>query len=278
MDLHRAEPFQSGREHAGRRRTNAPCRSHERGVARTAAEGGRTRHRVGARLHRFEASRHHNRSKRSKRGTSRPESACGQSEILCGKHQVHHAETMGWGKLRAVHASRKVHNDARGHPGAFRRGAKFAAELRITACARPGLCYRVLEDAPSICIRKWRRRQELKGRFRRDETQFIRLYTNRIALGVGQALVIPAPASGCLSRCCRASVQDRQECLSYWATTSSMGVSLVTLAPRSGVCSMTVPFGHSPEEAKVVFAIFNPPVEIRRSASGSCMPTRQGMI
>ena len=41
-----------------------------------------------------------------------------------------------------------------------------------------------------------------------------------------------------------------------------MGVSLVTFAPRPGVCSTTVPFGHSGADAKVVFVIFNPLEEI----------------
>src|SRR6202022_566450 len=167
------------------------------------------------------------------------------TEILCRKHKVHYTKAVGCRKLGAVHASRKIHNHARGNPGAFGRGTEFSPEFRSSACLRPRLHHRVLEVTPSICIRKSRRRQELKGRFRRVETQFVRPYLTRIAVRVGKAWTA--------------------KWLSYWAATSSMGVSLVTLAPRSGICSMTVPFGHSAEEAKVVFAIFNPPVEIRRS-------------
>ena len=112
---------------------------------------------------------------------------------------------------------------------------------------------------------------------------------------VGQALFIPSPCEGLPVHLCRGEfVLESRECLSnskwrnaeiwqleaapYCAITNSMGVSLVTLAPRVGVCSMTVPFGHSGEGMKVVFAIFSPPEEMSLSASGNCMPTTQGMM
>ena len=63
----------------------------------------------------------------------------------------------------------------------------------------------------------------------------------------------------------------------YCATTSSMGDVAGYLRAWSGVCSMTVPFGHCGEEVYVVFASFSPPEESSRSASGSGMPTSHGM-
>src|ERR1039457_3529399 len=89
-------------------------------------------------------------------------------------------------------------------------------------------------------------RRESTGLFRPDGSHFLRFHLTRIALPVAHALMEGIRLTGMTWR-------GRETCSEiaspYCATSSSMGVSLVTFEPWLGVCSMTVPFGPCGEDA-----------------------------